>query len=233
MMAIGQTATQVRDRPTQRVTPSGIKTGVLAPLESGDRLTRAEFGRRFDAMPHLKKAELIERVVYIPAPVRHRHGEAHAHIAGWLGVYCAVTPGASLGDSATVRLDQDNVVQPDALLRLDEGLGGRSRISQDDYIEGAPELIAEVAASSVSYHLHDKLNVYRRNGVQEYVVWRVYDQAIDWFRWQEGRYAPLEPDAEGILRSQVFPGLRLDAAAMLSGDLARVLAAAQGRVEEE
>jgi Uma2 family endonuclease len=209
------------------------KAVMLLPLESGDRLTRAEFERRYEAMPHLKKAELIEGVVLMPSPIRNRHSEAHGHLMVWLGTYCAATPGTFLNDNATVRLDQDNVVQPDALLRLDEGLGGRSRISQDDYIEGAPELIAEVAASSASYDLHDKLNVYRRNGVQEYVVWRVYDEAIDWFRWQEGRYAPLEPDAEGVLHSQVFPGLRLDAAAMLNGDLARALAVAQGGVETE
>ncbi len=232
-MAIGQAVTQVRDRQTRQVTPSVIKTIALAPLESGDRLTRAEFERRYEAMPSDKKAELIEGVVYMPSPVQALHGKLHSQLIGWLAAYCAATPGVDLYDNTTVRLDMDNVVQPDALLRLDEGLGGRSRISQDDYIEGAPELIAEVAASSASYDLHDKLNVYRRNGVQEYVVWRVYDEAIDWFRWQEGRYAPLEPDAEGVLHSQVFPGLRLDVAAMLNGDLARALAVAQGGVETE
>jgi Uma2 family endonuclease len=88
---------------------------------------------------------------------------------------------------------------------------------------GAPDLAAEVAASSVSYDLHDKLNAYARNGVREYVVWRVYDQEIDWFVLHQGRYEPLPPAADGILRSSVFPGLWLDAAAMLRGDLAAVL----------
>lgn len=218
--------TQETVRPTQTTT-------ALPPLESGDRLTRAEFERRYDTMPCLRKAELIEGVVYTSPAIRHRHGEAHAHIVGWLGIYYAATPGMSLGNNATVRLDQDNAVQPDALLRLDEAVGGQSRISEDDYIEGAPELIAEVTASNAFYDLHDKKNVYRRNGAQEYLVWRVYDEALDRFHWQEGRYVPLEADDEGIVHSQVFPGLRLDVAALLRGDLARMLAVAQQGLETE
>ncbi|HFD38222.1 MAG TPA: Uma2 family endonuclease, partial [Anaerolineae bacterium] len=131
------------------------------PLVHGDRLTRYEFERRYRAMPHVKEAELIEGVVYTPTPVSNRHSQAHGQITTWLGIYCAATPGVHLNDNATVRLDLDNEPQPDALLRLDETLGGRSRIGPDDYIEGAPELIAEIAASSASYDLHDKMNAYR------------------------------------------------------------------------
>jgi Uma2 family endonuclease len=145
----------------------------------------------------------------------------------WLGVYCAATPGVYLGANATVRLDLDNEVQPDALLRLEPEAGGHSRISDDDYVEGAPELIVEVAASSASYDLHDKLRVYRRNGVQEYLVWQVYDKRVDWFSLSEGEYIPLVPDASGVIHSQVFPGLRLAVAVLLEGDLARVLAELQ------
>ncbi len=194
------------------------------PLENGERLTRAEFERRYEAMPHIKKADLIEGVVYMPSPVRFEsHAEPHSQVIIWLGAYYVATPGVKLGDNATVRLDLDNEVQPDALLRLDEGLGGASRISDDDYIEGSPELIVEIAASSTSYDLYDKLKVYRRNRVQEYIVWQVYDRRLDWFRWQEGEYLPLSPDAEGVIRSQVFPGLRLAVPALLTGDLATVL----------
>lgn len=35
------------------------------PLENGDRLSRFEFEHRYQAMPELKKAELVEGVVYI------------------------------------------------------------------------------------------------------------------------------------------------------------------------
>ena len=99
----------------------------------------------------------------------------------------------------------------------------RPRISDDDYLEGAPELIGEVASSSASYDLGDKLRAYRRNGVREYVVWRVLDRAIDWFALREGTYQLLAADAGGICRSEAFPGLWLDVPAMLAGDLARVL----------
>lgn len=212
-------------RHSKRETGTATKVDPL-PLESGDRLTRAEFERRYEAMPHLKKAELIEGVVYMPSPVHfENHSEPHANIIGWLVAYRAATPGVRLGDNATVRLDLDNEFQPDALLRLDSALGGTSRVSDDDYIEGPPELIVEIAASSASYDLHDKLKVYRRNGVQEYLVWRVYDEELDWFRLSEDEYLPLSPDAEGIIHSQVFPGLRLAATALLDGDLPTVLAA--------
>jgi len=220
------------EKPRRRIRPMTPFWGhaIVAPpppLENGDRLTRDEFERRYHAMPHIKKAELIEGVVHMPTPVSNRHSEAHGRIMVWLGTYCAATPGVHLNDNATVRLDMDNEPQPDALLRLDEALGGRSRIGEDDYIEGAPELIAEVAASSVSYDLHDKLNAYRRNGVREYVVWRIYDEAIDWFHLQGSRYVPLEADDQSIIRSRVFPGLWLHTEAMLRGDLAQVLATVQ------
>lgn len=200
----------------------------LPPLENGDRLTRREFERRFDAMPHIKKAELIEGVVYMPSPVRVKsHAKPHAQIIGWIGAYCAATPDVDFADNATLRLDPDNEPQPDAMLWINEAAGGRARISEDDYLEGAPELIVEIAASTASYDLHDKLKVYRRNGVQEYIVWRVYDRQIDWFHLESEQYVRLSPDTEGITESRVFPGFRLDATSMTSGDLARVLAELQ------
>jgi Uma2 family endonuclease len=195
------------------------------PLESGDRLSRAEFERRYAAMPDLKKAELIEGVVYVGSPVRVIHSQPHANIITWLGVYSAATPGISCHDNPTVRLDADNEPQPDAVLRLEKG--GTSRISDDGYLEGAPELVVEVAASSASYDLHDKLCVYRRNGVQEYVVWRTYSQQIDWFFLQDGAYQSLQPDATGVYRSHQFPGLWLASDRLLANDLSAVLATLQ------
>jgi len=198
---------------------------VVPALENGDRLTRAEFERRYEAMPHLKKAELIEGVVYVPSPVRHRqHGLPHAHLIGWLFQYTANTPGVEVGDNSSVRLDLDNEPQPDALLFIDPTRGGQVRISDDGIIEGAPELVAEVASSSVSYDLHAKLHVYRRNGVCEYIVWRVLEQAVDWFVLRDGQYERMPRDAQGLVRSGVFPGLWLDPAALLRGDLSTVLA---------
>jgi Uma2 family endonuclease len=199
----------------------------IPPLVAGDRLTRDEFERRYKAMPHVSKAELVEGVVYMPSPVSaDGHGVPHADFMGWLAQYRAFTPGVQVGDNATLRLDLDNEPQPDGYVRILPEIGGQSR-TVDGYVEGAPELVAEVAASSASYDLHDKLNAYRRNGVREYIVWRVWDRAIDWFVLRSGRYETLEVNSDGLYRSEVFPGLWLDMAAMLGGDLARVLAVVQ------
>ncbi|WP_017303181.1 Uma2 family endonuclease [Spirulina subsalsa] len=201
-------------------------TATIFPLENGDKLTRNEFERRYNAMPNLKKAELIEGIVYMASPLRiTNHGEPHARIITWLGFYKAFTPSLQLGDNCTVRLDANNEPQPDGLLRIIEG--GQSTISEDGYVEGAPELIVEIAASTVSLDLHQKLNVYRRNQVQEYLVWRVDDHELDWFRLTNEEYIKLEPNADGIICSQIFPGLWLDRSALLAGDLPQVLAILQ------
>jgi Uma2 family endonuclease len=145
----------------------------------------------------------------------------------WLGVYAASTPGISVADNATVRLDLDNEPQPDALLRIDADCGGQSRISDDDYVEGPPELIVEVAHSSAAYDLHDKKQAYRRNGVQEYVVWQIEEERVDWFVLEEGKYLSLSPDEAGCLASRAFPGLVLDVEALLAEDVSAVLALVQ------
>jgi Uma2 family endonuclease len=200
----------------------------ILPLTSGDRLTRREFERRYEAMPENFKAELIEGVVYMASPVRFAsHGEPHTHVITWLGVYCAAIPGVRIGDNATIRLDPFNEPQPDVLLRLEPQAGGRSHITPDDYIEGPPELIVEIAASSAAYDLREKKIVYQRNGVLEYLIWQVYEQRLDWFYLHEDEYELLLPDDAGITRSHAFPGLQLDATALLAGDLARVLATLQ------
>ena len=192
-------------------------------LESGDRLTRAEFHRRYRAHPEIKKAELVEGVVYVASPVRADvHGIPHSRIMTWLGTYQARHPELDLADNTTVYLDADNEVQPDACLWRSEP--GGPHLTDDGYVEGAPQLVVEVAASSASYDLHDKLRAYRRNGVLEYVVWRTLDGAIDWRRLREGDYVQVEPDERGVIESEVFPGLRLHVAKMLADDLAGVLA---------
>jgi Uma2 family endonuclease len=217
-------ATPITDKGTSRASVDGQ----ILPLEHGDRLSRAEFERRYDAMPNLKKAELIEGVVYMPSPVRlQSHGRPHAHLITWLGVYEAGTPGVQTADNSTARLDLDNEPQPDGVLFIAPERGGQARLSADDYLEAAPELVGEVSASSASYDLHAKLHVYRRNEVREYVVWRVLERAVDWFVLRAGQYERLPPDADGILRSRIFPGLWLDPAALVRTDLAAVLAVLQ------
>ncbi|HKI35861.1 MAG TPA: Uma2 family endonuclease [Gemmataceae bacterium] len=204
------------------VIPPGSPRGPL--LEQGDHLTREEFERRYDAIPGLKKAELIEGVVYMPSPVRlGHHGSPHIDLATWIGVYRASTPGVRAGDNTSVRLDPTNEPQPDALMLIEPACGGQARITADDYVEGGPELVAEVAASSVSIDLNLKFRVYRRCNVREYIVWRVTDQQIDWFVLRGPQYERLPPGPDGHYRSEVFPGLWLDVAALIRGDLATVL----------
>ncbi len=215
-------------RPAAKTAVPHEQNGEIPPLENGDRLTRAEFMRRYDAMPDLKKAELIEGVVYVPSPVRHKyHGKQHHHLLNWIGHYEAGTPGLEGSDNSTVLLDLDNAPQPDALLFILPGYGGRVKVNEDGYIEGGPDLVAEVAASSASYDLHDKLNAYRRNGVREYVVHRVLEGQVDWFVLKEERFESLAASPDGLLRSTIFPGLWLDPSALVRGDLATVLAVVQ------
>ena len=220
-MATAESASATPIEAAVVVTPSQIPK-----LCNGDHLTRVEFERRYAAMSDVKKAELIKGVVYMPSPVSAEHCDPHFDIIAWLGLYRAWTPGVVGGDNGTVRLDEESEPQPDAMLRILPEQGGQTRI-EDGYVAGPPELVTEVAASSVSYDLHEKLQAYESNGVREYVVWRVWDSAIDWFVLREGRYVKLAPDAEGRLKSEVFPGLWLDPAAMLRGDLARVMAVAR------
>jgi len=195
----------------------------LPPLENGDRLTRLEFERRYQAMPKVKKAELIEGVVYMASPLRFTHAKPHGDLMGWLWTYKIATPQVEMGIEPTVRLDIENAPQPDGVLFIKRESGGNCRLSEDGYIEGAPELVIEVAASSVAIDLGDKKRAYRRNGVQEYLVWQVFEQKIDWFSLQDGDYIPLVPDQGGVIRSQVFPGLWLDGEAMLQGNMQQVL----------
>ena len=192
-------------------------------LHHGDRLNREEFEQRFDATPELKKAELIEGVVYMSPPLSDDfHAAPHADLMGWLGWYRAHTPGVLAGDNGSVRLDGRNMPQPDASLRILHEYGGQSR-NEDGYVAGAPEWVGEVSASSARLDLGVKRRVYQRFGVREYVVWRTEEQLLDWFILRDGDYENLPPGEDGIYRSEVFPGLWLDAQALFDRDLRQVL----------
>ena len=197
--------TQLAAKPS--VLPA--RNGEIPPLESGDRLNLLSSRGATTRTPVLKKAELIEGVVYVPSPVRQKyHGAPHSHLVGWLVTYRAGTPGVETGDNSTILLDLDNAPQPDASSRSSSLHGGRVKINEDGgSIQGGPDLVAEVAASSASYDLHDKLNSYRRNGVREYIVHRVLDQQVDWFVLRVGRFEALEISPDGPFRSTVFLGL--------------------------
>jgi Uma2 family endonuclease len=211
--------------PSKRST---IPRPAIPPLENGDRLSYYEFERRYSAMPEVKKAELIEGIVHMASPLRFEpHAEPHARVITVLGVYQAGTPGVRLGDTPTVRLDLDNEPQPDAVLLVDPRSGGQSRLSEDGYIEGAPEMVVEIAASTVSIDLHTKKQAYRRNGVKEYIVLQVLDDRLSWFYLENGEYLDFPIDEDGISRSRVFPGLWLAVNELLAGNMQQVLAVLQ------
>jgi len=212
----------------QKAPPHGMTLPPIPPLENGDHLTKEEFERRYNAMPKTIKAELIEGKVYISSPVRWKsHGEPDNKMNIWIGTYSVFTPGVSAASNATISMDDINEPQPDAALRIIEASGGQSLLGDDDYLEGAPELVVEVAASSATYDLREKKEAYRRNGVQEYIVWAVYDRQLQWLRLEAGQYVSLHPDEDGVIRSRTFPGLWLDIEALLKDDMAKVLAVLQ------
>jgi Uma2 family endonuclease len=191
-------------------------------LQQGDVLTRTEFERRYAAMPHVKKAELIEGIVYMASPVRADvHGIPHVDLATLLRVYATKHPGLLVADNATVRLDTLNEPQPDLLLMRENG---QAHMDADGYICGAPEFIAEIAASSASYDLHQKKRTYQRAGVQEYLVWIADENRLLWWRLLDDEFVEIPADADGLIASATFPGLVIDSKALTGGDLAAALA---------
>jgi len=198
-----------------------MATNVISPLRAGDCLTRDEFERRYEASD-VSLAELIDGIVYMPSPATHRHADPHTLMILWVRHYAAYTDHVEALAKATVRLDYDNEIQPDVLVRRTEQ--GTSHIDEDDYVSGPPELIAEIAYSSASYDLHQKKDVCRRHGVREYLVWTVEDNVFSWFVLEEGRYGEISSD---VTESVTFPGLVLDRAALLRGDDRQVLATLQ------
>jgi Uma2 family endonuclease len=204
--------------------PGGPAPQGLPPLESGDHLGAFEFLRRYEAMPEVKKAELINGIVFMTSPVRiDRHAEPDNLVQTWLGTYAISTPGVRAAANGTVRLGPDDVPQPDAFLRIVPECGGQAKLDSKGYLMGAPELVVEVAASSASLDVREKLSSYRRAGVREYIVWRTEDAAIDWWLLVNDEYQPVVADASGNLRSRLFPGLWLDVKGLLAAAGSRVM----------
>jgi Uma2 family endonuclease len=213
-------AVSTRRRASSPDAPAGAPR-----LRRGDRLSRAEFHRRYELHPEIRKAELIDGVVYIMASPLNTtyHGAPDFNVTGWLSVYRARTPGLAGSSNGTVLLDENTEVQPDVQLCLGAHLGGQTRITDEGYVAGAPELVVEVASSSADYDLHVKRRAYERNGVREYVVVLTREAHVVWLTLDGAAFRDLEPDSDGILRSLVFPGLWLDPVALLAGDMAAVL----------
>lgn len=190
------------------------------PLYNGDRLTQAEFHRRYEARPDDTKFELIQGIVYassgMASPLRRQHGRHHLGLGLLFRFYEGYTLGTDGGDSATVMLDGVNEPQPDLYLRIRTEFGGQSHVNDDDYIVGAPELLAEVAHSTVAIDLHAKKKSYQAAGVLEYIVFCIEESELLWFDLLGD--ARIEADAHGVFRSRVFPGLWIDSSALILED---------------
>ena len=196
-------------------------------LQNGDHLDAEEFLKRYEVTAGIHKAELIDGMVYVAPPVSHsEHSNPQLYLAAVLGMYLASTPGIDGGDNGTVRVDSDNMPQPDLTLFIRPSHGGRILEGSDKYLAGAPELIVEIAGSSASVDLHRKRNLYARSGTLEYIVWKTREKAIDYLILREGKFVPLLR-SDGIFKSEVFPGLWIDSAALTEGNLAKALATVQ------
>jgi Uma2 family endonuclease len=210
--------------PVTEEAPPSIRSEAIPPLENGMHLGATEFLRRYEAMPEIKKAELIGGIVYMGSPVRtDQHGEPDSLIQGLLFTYSIVTPGVRHAVNSTARLGADDVPQPDGSLRLLPEFGGKSRIDGKGYIQGPPELVAEIAASSANLDARQKRESYRRCEIPEYLLWRTEDHQINWWYLHQDDYVLLSQD-DGVLRSRVFPGLWLDVRAAVARDGAGVIA---------
>jgi Uma2 family endonuclease len=202
------------------------------PLENGARLSAEEFLRRYEAMPEVKKAELIQGIVYMAFPVSAEfHGLPDNILQTWLGLYCSATPGVEAASNSTLRLGPGDVPQPDIVMWILPECGGHARLDPRGYLTGVPELAVEVAASSSSIDAHKKREAYLKGGVQEYLLWRTEDHEVDWWFIDRGEYKQLSADAGGTLRSRVFPGLWLNRAALLARKRAELMKSLQPGLE--
>lgn len=210
--------TDTAPTPTQSVT----EPTRLPPLEPFDRLDQPTFHARYEAMPEHVRAELIGGVVHMPSPLKLPHGRMTRRLASWLVEYGDATPGVDGCDNATTILGDDSEPQPDASLFIAPEYGGQSSETVEEYICGAPELLVEVASCSEAVDLHAKRDDYLRAGVKEYIVVALRQAQVFWFVLRDGRYQVLTAGADGVVRSEVFPGLWLDPAALLRHDAARI-----------
>jgi len=204
----------------------GGATHAVPPLCAGDKLTRDEFMRRWEQHPEIKFAELIGGIVYMPSPLTRLHGVTDNLAGTWLCVYHAYTPGTEVGSNVTTMMDDDETPQPDDFLRILPEFGGQSR-NDGKYVGGAAELLVEVSVSSADIDLNEKHDLYEREGVREYVVILMGEQEIRWHRLGKNGFKRMKPDADGIWKSKVFPGLWLDGNALLTHDSAKVLVTLQ------
>ena len=197
-------------------TPEPLSPDAPPLLANGDRMNQAEFHRRYQAYPDDEKFELVGGIVYMASPLRYPHGTYHLKLGTLLDLYATGTPGVEGADNATTILGEESEPQPDLLLRIVWECGGQSQVNSDKYLEGAPELLAEIAYSSRSIDLNQKKDDYQKAGVLEYLVLSIEDEKLFWFHFPSGQ--SIVPDRRGVSRSLVFPGLWIHGVALLALD---------------
>ncbi len=202
-----------------------LPRGEMLPLVNGERMTQPEFHRRYLTRPEDEKWELISGVVYMASALRRPHGHYHPELAGALWLYKSATPGVELLDNATTILGGESEPQPDLELRILPAYGGQSRDTEDGYVGGPPELIAEIAHSTRAIDLGGKRADYAAAGVLEYLVLCVEERELRWFCFATG--TAVRANRRGVYRSRAFPGLWIDGAALLARDSRRVIEVAQ------
>jgi Uma2 family endonuclease len=189
---------------------------------NGDRMSRDEFHRLYEETPEDFRAELIGGIVYVTPPrCPIAHGKARMMFCSVLVAYEVKTPGVDGCAITTVLLGDDSEPEPDLHLRILPEYGGQTTISTDDYLAGAPEFIVEVVHSSNAIELHAKKDDYIRFGVREYLVACIREQQLRWFDLTAG--TELKPDAAGIYRMKTFPGLWINAPAVLAHNYAECM----------
>ena len=189
-------------------------------LITGLQMTREEFLRRWDALPGLKKAELIEGIVYLPSPVSSDHGDVEGLVGYWLTRYQCFTPGCRAGHNSTWMIP-GSAPQPDVHLVIRPEYGGQSRM-EGIYRSGAPELAVEICLTSTQLDFGPKLALYRRAGVREYITIEVQRKRIIRRVLEDGNYRELAGEPDGVYRSRTFPGLWLNHDAFWAFDEAAV-----------
>jgi Uma2 family endonuclease len=197
------------------------RTTALPALVEGQRLDQPTFHERYEAMPPGTRAELIDGVVFMPSPLGPGHGRAHTPASYWLVHYAGETPGVEALDNTSTALGPRSEPQPDLMLRILPEFGGRTQTDRR-FVRGVPELIVEVAHTTRYTDLGPKLDDYERACVLEYVVRAIEPDEVIWHVLQEGRLVAVPPDADGLYRSRVFPGLWLDPQALLACDPRRL-----------
>lgn len=211
--------------PNANATPPG-------PPVNGDCLSVKEFLHRYLPYRRNLKAELINGLVSLSHGVRADLEDlSNSVIQSWIRSYAALTPGTKMDVNTIVILAWDTVPQPNIVLRVLPENGGKSRMTNQDILTDAPELMVDFTTSHQTFDIREKLGAFRRLGVVEYLVWWANDQKLDWYCLEQEKYALNLPDSNGVLTSPSFPGLRLNLSALLNRSSAAVMATLRKSLE--